>query len=214
MKRAQRGFTLVEVMIAIALMAVLAVMAWRGLDSVSRANDLLEDRTERVARLLRALDQFERDVALRTTTELPVPAGASPNTSTSANAPAVPLLPVAMQARQPNGAPFVVEIVRTAPAAPGQWQRVQWWVRGGVLYRAAGPVSAVFPLQAPQPADRVAVLDGVATFQLRAWEPGLGWRRLPGVAPARAPATGVELLLAVSSGNDAAARSFRRVLAF
>lgn len=202
MRPMQRGFTLVEVMIAIALMAVLAVMAWRGLDSVSRANDQLEDRTERVARLLRALDQFERDVALRATTELPVPATAAV------------LLPVAMQARQPNGAPFVVEIVRTAPAAPGQWQRVQWWVRGDVLYRAAGPVSAVFPLQAPEPADRVAVLDGVATFQLRAWEPGLGWRRLPGVAPARAPATGVELLLAVSAGNDSAPRSFRRVLAF
>ncbi|MES2251079.1 MAG: prepilin-type N-terminal cleavage/methylation domain-containing protein [Pseudomonadota bacterium] len=207
MRPMQRGFTLVEVMIAIALMAVLAVMSWRGLDSVSRANDQLEDRTERVARLLRALDQFERDVALRATIELPVPASANPSA-------AMPLLPVAMQARQPNGAPFVIEIVRTAPAAPGQWQRVQWWVRGDVLYRAAGPVSAVFPLQAPEPADRVAVLDGVATFQLRAWEPGLGWRRLPGVAPARAPATGVELLLAVSAGNDAAARSFRRVLAF
>lgn len=207
MKRTQRGFTLVEVMIAIALMAVLAVMAWRGLDSVSRANDQLEDRTERVARLLRALDQFERDVALRATTELP-------NALVSANTASLPLLPVAMQARQPNGAPFVVEIVRTAPAVAGQWQRVQWWVRGGVLYRAAGPASAVFPLQAPEPADRVAVLDGVATFQLRAWEPGLGWRRLPGVASARASATGVELLLAVSPGNDAAARSFRRVLAF
>lgn len=209
MKPTQRGFTLVEVMIAIALMAVLAVMAWRGLDSVSRANDQLEDRTERVARLLRALDQFERDVALRATTELPGPAAASANASAAAA-----LLPVAMQARQPNGAPFVVEIVRTAPAAPGRWQRVQWWVRGDVLYRAAGPVSAVFPLQAPEPADRVAVLDGVATFQLRAWEPGLGWRRLPGVAPTRAPATGVELLLAVSAGNDSAPRSFRRVLAF
>lgn len=209
MNRTQRGFTLVEVMIAIALMAVLAVMSWRGLDSVSRANDQLEDRTERVARLLRALDQFERDVALRATTELPAPAAASANPSA-----VMPLLPVAMQARQPNGAPFVVEIVRTAPAAPGQWQRVQWWVRGDVLYRAAGPVSAVFPLQAPEPADRVAVLDGVATFQLRAWEPGLGWRRLPGVAPARAPATGVELLLVVSASNDSAPRSFRRVLAF
>ncbi|MNY69156.1 hypothetical protein D3C86_2070520 [compost metagenome] len=75
-------------------------------------------------------------------------------------------------------------------------------------------MSAVFPLQAPEPADRVAVLDGVATFQLRAWEPGLGWRRLPGVTPTRAPATGVELQLAVSAGNDAAPRPFRRVLAF
>jgi general secretion pathway protein J len=194
----QAGFTLIEVMIAIALMAVLSVMAWRGLDSVTRANSRLEERTEDIARLMRALDQLERDVALRTTTELP-PTGT------------VGLLPPALQVRTQTDMPFFLEIVRAAPAAPGYWQRVQWWQRGGVLYRATGPAAAAFPLPAPDAAARVEVLDAVTVFRLRAWEPGQGWRNLPGIAPARATATGLELELGLREHGDGAVQTFRRV---
>ncbi|MBN8751898.1 MULTISPECIES: prepilin-type N-terminal cleavage/methylation domain-containing protein [Variovorax] len=194
----QRGFTLIEVMIAIALMAVLSVMAWRGLDSVTRANAMLEQRTDNVARLMRALDQLERDVALRATTELPPSKAAG-------------LLPAAMTARRQADLPFFVEIVRAAPAAPGYWQRVQWWQRGGVLYRAAGPAAASFPLPPPDEQARVVVLEDVSAFQLRAWEPGQGWRNLPAVAPARANATGLELALGMRAEGESGAQSFRRV---
>lgn len=197
--RPQRGFTLIEVMIAITLMAVLSVMAWRGLDSVTRANAMLEQRTDNIARLMRALDQLERDVALRATTELP---------------PGVPgLLPAALTARKQTDLPFFLEIVRAAPAAPGYWQRVQWWQRGGVLYRAAGPVASTFPLPAPDEGVRVVLLEDVSAFQLRAWEPGQGWRSLPVVGPARAGATGLELALGMRAEGEGAARSFRRVFA-
>jgi general secretion pathway protein J len=197
-KRQHAGFTLIEVMIAIALMAVLSVMAWRGLDSVTRANSRLEERTESIARLMRALDQLERDVALRATTELP-PAGA------------IELLPSALQVRRQADMPFFVEIVRSAPAAPGYWQRVQWWQRGGALYRATGAAAASFPLPAPDAGARVAVLDAVSVFRLRAWEPGQGWRNLPGIAPARATATGLELELGLRENGDGAVQTFRRV---
>ncbi|QNK67012.1 prepilin-type N-terminal cleavage/methylation domain-containing protein [Variovorax sp. PAMC26660] len=196
--RQQAGFTLIEVMIAITLMAVLSVMAWRGLDSVTRANSRLEERTEGIARLMRALDQLERDVAQRATTEL------SP-------AAAIELLPSALQVRRQNDLPFFLEIVRAAPAAPGYWQRVQWWRRGDALYRATGAAAASFPLPAPDAAARVAVLDAVSVFQLRAWEPGQGWRNLPGVAPARAAATGLELELGIKGNGDGGVQTFRRV---
>ncbi|WP_422086737.1 PulJ/GspJ family protein [Variovorax sp.] len=196
----QRGFTLIEVMIAITLMAVLSVMAWRGLDSVTRANAMLEQRTDNIARLMRALDQLERDVALRATTELPPTK-------------AVDLLPAAMTARRQAELPFFVEIVRAAPAAPGYWQRVQWWQRGGALYRAAGPAAAAFPLPPPDEKARVVVLEDVSAFQLRAWEPGQGWRNLPAVAPARATATGIELVLGIRAEGESGAQSFRRVFA-
>jgi general secretion pathway protein J len=198
--RPQRGFTLVEVMIAITLMAVLSVMAWRGLDSVTRANAMLEQRTDNIARLMRALDQLERDVALRATTELPPATAAS-------------LLPAALTARRQVDLPFFLEIVRAAPAAPGYWQRVQWWQRGGVLYRAAGPAASTFPLPAPDEGARVVLLEDVSAFQLRAWEPGQGWRNLPAAAPARAGATGLELVLGLRAEGEGAARGFRRVFA-
>lgn len=204
--RAQAGFTLIEVMIAITIMAVLSVMAWRGLDSVSRANSALERRTEEVARLLRALDQLERDLSQRATTEFP-------QRERGGTTSAIALLPASLQVRRQAELPFFVEIVRAAPAAPGRWQRVQWWRRGSALYRAAGPAAASFPLPPPETVDRVVLLDDVANFELRAWEPGIGWRQLPTVAPARAQGTGIELTLGMRSTADRQVQTFRRVFA-
>lgn len=217
-RQAYAGFTLVEVMIAITIMAVLSVMAWRGLDSVSRANTMLEQRTEDMARLLRALDQLERDLALRATTELPsstsdAPQAAAANTANTAPLAAAELLPASLQVRRQAGLPFFIEIVRAAPAAPGRWQRVQWWQRGAVLYRAAGPAAASFPLPAPDAAVRVAVLDDLAMSRVRAWEPGQGWRNLPAAAPARSPATGLELVFDIRAAGNGDLRTFRRVVA-
>ena len=222
-RRPQSGFTLVEVMIAITIMAVLAVMAWRGLDGVSRANSTLERRSEELGRLLRALDQLERDLAWRATTELPsnaiteAPRALRELGARTASTPPPPattdLLPPALQARRQTDLPFFFEIVRAAPMAPGQWQRVQWWRRGNVLYRAAGPASASFPLRPPETGERVALLEGVSAFQLRAWEPGQGWRNLPAASPARASATGLELTLDVREGGDGVVRTFQRVFA-
>ncbi|MBF3275981.1 prepilin-type N-terminal cleavage/methylation domain-containing protein, partial [Pseudomonas aeruginosa] len=45
-RRRQAGFTLIEVMVAIMLMAIVSLMAWRGLDSIARASAHLEDSTE------------------------------------------------------------------------------------------------------------------------------------------------------------------------
>jgi len=38
----QQGFTLIEVMVAILLMAVVSLIAWKGLDSVTRADSHLQ----------------------------------------------------------------------------------------------------------------------------------------------------------------------------
>ena len=44
--RNQQGFTLIEVMVAILLMAVVSLIAWRGLDSVTRADSHLQASSE------------------------------------------------------------------------------------------------------------------------------------------------------------------------
>lgn len=216
----QPGFTLIEVMIAIVIMAVLSLIAWRGLDSMSRANVQLQARTEETARLMRALQQIERDLTWRTTTELPSAAiDALPKDGTAPTAPRggtpqmpVSLLPAGMDARRLNQTPFLIELVRAAPAAPGSWQRVQWWLQSGTLYRAAGPAVSGYPLPAPQPADRVAVLEDIASFEVRAWEPEQGWRPLPAAGLARAPASGLEITLGARRGTGPVMQ-YRRVIA-
>ena len=64
MKRAHSsgGFTLVEVLVALLLMAILAGMAWQGLDGVLRARDHSRDSIERTVRLSTVLTQWEQDL--------------------------------------------------------------------------------------------------------------------------------------------------------
>ncbi|EQB8447399.1 TPA: prepilin-type N-terminal cleavage/methylation domain-containing protein, partial [Pseudomonas aeruginosa] len=80
LSRHDPGFTLIEVMVAIMLMAIVSLMAWRGLDSIARASAHLEDSTEQGAALLRALNQLERDIALHSAIreETGLPSGDEP----------------------------------------------------------------------------------------------------------------------------------------
>jgi general secretion pathway protein J len=63
MRHRGRGFTLVEVLVALSIMAVLAGLAWRGLDGMLRARDASQQAVERSARLNTVLAQWEQDWA-------------------------------------------------------------------------------------------------------------------------------------------------------
>jgi general secretion pathway protein J len=56
------GFTLVEVLVALAIMATLAAMAWRGVEGISRSRTIAQESVERTLRLNTALAQWERDL--------------------------------------------------------------------------------------------------------------------------------------------------------
>jgi len=60
-----RGFTLVELLVTIALMGVMAVICWRGLDYVLAQRAEVERESLEVARVLRTFAQLERDLAQR-----------------------------------------------------------------------------------------------------------------------------------------------------
>jgi general secretion pathway protein J len=60
--RPQAGFTLVEVLVALVLMAVLSGMAWQGLDGISRARTVSQARIEQTLRLNTVLAQWEQDL--------------------------------------------------------------------------------------------------------------------------------------------------------
>ncbi|MDB5881770.1 MAG: gspJ, partial [Ramlibacter sp.] len=60
--RASRGFTLVELLVALFAMALLAVMSWRGLDGMTRAQAQTEARADEVLTLQVGLSQWAADL--------------------------------------------------------------------------------------------------------------------------------------------------------
>jgi general secretion pathway protein J len=61
-RRAVAGFTLVEVLVALLIMAVVSGMAWRGIDGMLRARDASQARMEQTLRLNTVLAQWDQDL--------------------------------------------------------------------------------------------------------------------------------------------------------
>jgi general secretion pathway protein J len=60
--RTSRGFTLIELLVAISVMALLALMSWRGLDSMARSQALNRERGDAVLTLQTTLSQWSADL--------------------------------------------------------------------------------------------------------------------------------------------------------
>lgn len=57
-----RGFTLIEVMVAISVMALMSLMAWRGLDGMLRSQSSLQSRSDEIRSLQAGLAQWQTDL--------------------------------------------------------------------------------------------------------------------------------------------------------
>ena len=60
--RASRGFTLIELLVALTVMAVLALLSWRGIDGMARTQSGMRERTASVASLQVGLSQWTADL--------------------------------------------------------------------------------------------------------------------------------------------------------
>jgi len=61
--RRTAGFTLIEVLVALVIMAIMAGMAFRGIDAVVRAKDTALAASDRTLKLNTGMSQFEYDVS-------------------------------------------------------------------------------------------------------------------------------------------------------
>ena len=59
----QRGFTLIEVLVAVVIMAIMSLMAWQGVDGIVRSRDANQLRLEQTLRLETVIAQWEQDLA-------------------------------------------------------------------------------------------------------------------------------------------------------
>ena len=193
--RSQAGFTLMEVLVALALMALVSLMAWRGLSSVSSARDRIEEQAEDTDAIVRALGQIGRDVELAYTGPAFEPAGQDALSYGSG-----------LRLLRRTGGGEVLEVLRPDPDGNGLWQRVHWQVRKDGLWRAAGPSAAQAPLPAVD--GGLLLLPGVRALRMRAWVPGTGW--VDANASLAAPPAGLEITL--ERGEPAAPQRFSRIL--
>ncbi|MHA7123017.1 prepilin-type N-terminal cleavage/methylation domain-containing protein [Achromobacter xylosoxidans] len=192
---AQAGFTLIEVLVALALMALVSLMAWRGLDSVSSARDWIARQADDTDAIVRALGQMGRDVEMAYNG----PSFAAPGIDARVFTSGVRLL------RGVAGTQ-ILEILRPDPDGDGRWQRVQWSVRQDGLWRASGVPAEQGPL--PPVNEGVLLLSGVRALTLRGWVTGTGW--LDTRAPFPATPAGIEITLERGPAGDL--RRYSRIL--
>lgn len=61
-RRLSRGFTLIELLVAIAVMALLAIMSWRGLDGMVRSQEQTRQRADELLVMQTVLAQWSADL--------------------------------------------------------------------------------------------------------------------------------------------------------
>ncbi len=186
------GFTLLELMVAITVLSIVSLIAWRGLDSLVHTRERLQPEADGVRAILVAFGQLERDLAqVVNTTFVPLPGA-----------------PVAVR----EGAATSLEMMRIAPHAEGEPSAVQlivYEVRDGRLMRLSSPPMIALGGRPTTALVETPLLADVQAFRVRLWQPGRGWAPAQAVAAgnARGAPPGIEVVVERSDG-----RQYRRVL--
>ena len=156
------GLTLIELLVAISVLAFVAVLGWRGLDSITRARASLNTDLEQTRGLQLAFAQLQTDCAN------------------------------AVEAAMLDGrSPLVIDATRVTiarriqpEAQAGALQLVTWRLRDGVLTREESPATRDLTQLAQYAqfaqaggAQAVKLQSGLQQMQVRVWtDDGRGWR--------------------------------------
>jgi general secretion pathway protein J len=195
------GFTLLELLIAISVLATVSIIAWRGLDSLVSTRARLEPEGEQVRALLTAFGQLDRDFAQTI----------NPTLFAYTTSP-VSVLTI-------GGQP-ALSIMRTAPTEaeqPTALQVVGYRVEDGYLVRSASRPMRGRGAIAAEDITSVRLFDRVKAMRIRIWRDGQGWADplesgttnpppIPGQSTSLAP-PGIEVTIERNDGKE-----YRKVL--
>jgi general secretion pathway protein J len=187
------GFTLLELLVAVTILAVIAVMTWQGLSSLAATRERLAPQNDDVHAILVGLGQMERDLA---------------QAPTSARLFALPVQPVRVLSIDGRAA---LQILRTADSPDGSRaaaaQTVLYQVVDGALQRQSSPAQRLYQAAGTFTPETVVLVPQVDALQVRVWRNTVGW-----ITPASdadtANTVGVEVRLLRHDGT-----ALRRVFA-
>ncbi|MCJ7839290.1 MAG: type II secretion system protein GspJ [Burkholderiales bacterium] len=190
MKRT-RGFTLIEVMTALLILSLLALMSYRGLSAVLDAREHVKYETEKWRRVAAFFARFERYV------ELAAPRSVR---TTDGPAPAWRGVPAATASASLEFSRFAstegIDTARRIGYQLNEKNEIELWLWPGL---------DVAPNMPPA---RYPVLTGVKTFELQYLDPSLAWVDAWPVSPTDLPIPRAVRLRVVLASNEEIVRIF------
>jgi general secretion pathway protein J len=195
----QRAFTLVELLVAISILAIVAVLGWRGLDGIMRARFTLTAQMETTRGLQLAFAQMQSDCEHMVDPEL---LGTRPTLMSAADN---------------------LTLVRTvlAEGEPSRLQVVSYRVKDGVLSRRESPATRELQqldmlwqtaIGNADTSTAVTLQSGVQAMVIRVWENG-GWKVTTASGPGPGPLvrigpTGLEVALGLVGQETSMSKAF------
>ena len=190
MKRA-RGFTLIEVMSALLVLSLLALMSYRGLGAVLDAREHVKQETDKWRQVAAFFARFERDVEL---------AAPRPVRTNDGIAPAWLGAPAATAEASLEFSRFAstegVDTARRIGYRLNDRNEIELWLWPGL---------DIAPDTLPA---RYAVLAGVKTFELQYLNPSLAWVDIWPTSPTDQPIPRAVRLRIVLASNEELVRIF------
>jgi general secretion pathway protein J len=194
------GFTLVEVLVAMMVMAIMAGMAWQGVDGIVRARDSSQARLEQTLRLNTVVAQWQQDLASIQDTAA-VPTGLNCDGAS-----------VRLTRRTPTGLQVVAWSLRPSNSASGaSWQR---WAGAPATTTSALQDSWLrsLQLQGDEPGT-VRTLTGLSQWQVYFYQ-GNAWSNCQSTGNFSAPAASAASAASSVVIRQALPKGVRIVLSF